>query len=506
VLIDANLRGANRRDSDLRNADLSGADLSHADLTGAQVDGTIFVGANLRGTNFERTNVTRRQLESGTLDAATKLPSTLDDLLVAVVPTYRGDGARSGKQSGPGPAGDALSETWRFVTRGGTLSTIPFDRTGLTVTCSGPAVMRQPLPIASSPAVATIGKRLILYVTSEDGCLYAVDAASGRLYWDKPFKAWGGVIESSPAVFDGYVYFTTSNGYLRAVDANTGVQRWSQGEISRFSSPVIGVVGGRPTLYVGGSDRLVALDALTGKPKAGWRVEVDEGCAKHPAVPVWSSPALVDGVVYFGTTGGCVIAADATTGQTLWSLGASERGTCVDSAPVQTYMLTPAVVEGSVYISSDDGALYALDAETGAIRWCWKTLAAIVFSSPTAVDGIVYVSDSGGWVYALDATDGGHLWSRNVSARIRSSPVVADDRVYVGTASQGRGCPATGTETPTANAEQAMTNPCGIVVLAARTGRVVVTVGTEGDVMEAPVVIDGAIYAGDSDGILYEIR
>ena len=50
---------------------------------------------------------------------------------------------------------------------------------------------------------------------------------------------------------------------------------------------------------------------------------------------------------------------------------------------------SPAVANGVVYVGSDDGNLYALDASTGALLWSYTT-GDIVFSSPAVANGIVY--------------------------------------------------------------------------------------------------------------------
>ena len=53
-----------------------------------------------------------------------------------------------------------------------------------------------------------------VYVGSEDGRLYAVDAATGKKLWD---IITGGRITSSPAVADGTVYIGSYDGNLYAI-------------------------------------------------------------------------------------------------------------------------------------------------------------------------------------------------------------------------------------------------------------------------------------------------
>jgi len=65
--------------------------------------------------------------------------------------------------------------------------------------------------IRSSPAVVDT----TIYVGSEDGRLYALDAATGYRLWD---IATGGKITSSPAVADATVYIGSHDGNLYAVN------------------------------------------------------------------------------------------------------------------------------------------------------------------------------------------------------------------------------------------------------------------------------------------------
>jgi outer membrane protein assembly factor BamB len=114
-----------------------------------------------------------------------------------------------------------------------------------------------------------------------------------------------------------------------------------------------------------------------------------------------SSPAVANGVIYVGSDDGNVYALNATTHAKLWSF--TTGGQVVSS---------PAVANGVVYIGSVDGNLYALNASTGAKLWSFAT-GNEVLCSPAVVNGVVYIGpDSGdGKLYALNATTGAELWS-----------------------------------------------------------------------------------------------
>jgi len=88
-------------------------------------------------------------------------------------------------------------------------------------------------------------------------------------------------------------------------------------------------------------------------------------------------------------------------------------------------------VSGVVYVGSDDGGIYALDAATGKVLWKTNT-GGPVKSSPEVADGVVYVGSDDGGVYALDAATGLVLLKTLTGAPVRSSPDATDGVVYVG--------------------------------------------------------------------------
>jgi outer membrane protein assembly factor BamB len=134
---------------------------------------------------------------------------------------------------------------------------------------------------------------------------------------------------------------------------------------------------------------------------------------------IHSSPAVVNGVVYFGSRDHYLYALDAATGKELWAF---ETGSWVDSSP--------AVVNGVVYCGSNDGYLYAIDAATGTELWRFRTRYA-VRSSPAVADGIVYVGSDDYHLYAVDALTGKELWNLKTNNSVVASPVVAKGVVVV---------------------------------------------------------------------------
>ena len=88
-------------------------------------------------------------------------------------------------------------------------------------------------------------------------------------------------------------------------------------------------------------------------------------------------------------------------------------------------------VDGVVYVGSNNGNVYALNASTGALLWSYAT-GAYVSSSPAVANRVVYVGSADNSVYALNASTGALLWSYITRGFVAGSPALSNGVVYVG--------------------------------------------------------------------------
>lgn len=253
--------------------------------------------------------------------------------------------------------------------------------------------------VLSSPAVS----RGLVYIGSPDGHLYALDSATGRQRWRfKPVEVLGspspvlwrpspaevrrlpGVpVYSSPVIAGRLVYVHDSLGVLHALDKATGRWRWSfetGAEIG--SSPAIS----RGVVYEG----RYALDAATGKTV--WAI----GMTNHIA---FATPAMSDGMVYvrFAGWGPYLAALDGRNGREEWTFDTDDVRLKKDNMPV---LSSAAVSDGLVYVGSEDGYLYARDGRTGVEEWRFRP-GRSVSSAPTVADGVIYFGSYDGCLYAV---------------------------------------------------------------------------------------------------------
>jgi len=257
-------------------------------------------------------------------------------------------------------------DTVYCTTRGGAINALGIDGTPLWRFETGWA--------RSSPA-AVEGT---LYIGGGD-CIYALDVANGTQCW--AFET-DGMIYSSPAVVDKTIYVTSTDSNIYALDAESGTQRWaSETDDVLTSSPT--VVEG--TVYFSGQNQVYALDAASGNQR--WAFENDGICDSSLAVV--EKTVYVRGVNY-------LYAIDAAFGSEYWSLE-------IDKS-VKGFVSSPAVVNGTVYVGSNSGHVYALDTNHGAKQWTFETEAKVL--SLPVVDGTVYIGSSDNHVYALSSESG----------------------------------------------------------------------------------------------------
>lgn len=161
----------------------------------------------------------------------------------------------------------------------------------------------------------------------------------------------------------------------------------------------------------------VAAGSLPDKPVLAWSF-VTGGA-------ILSSPAIVDGVVYFGSSDQAVYALSFADGKKLWSFATDD----MIEAP-------PLVHEGRVFIGSSDFFLYALDAKTGELAWKFETEDKILgganwWRDADGHDRIVFGSYDTR-LYCVDASSGKKLWDYKTDNYVNGTPAILGDRIVFG--------------------------------------------------------------------------
>lgn len=242
-----------------------------------------------------------------------------------------------------------------------------------------------------------------------------------------------------------------------------------------FSSPVIAADG---TVYLGSADR--HFYALGRDGALRWTIETGE---------IVDSSGLLDdrGRVYFGSGDGKLRALDAATGAPVWTMEADDPS--VNKAFIRWFEGSVAIGPGgTLYVPNDNFFLYAVDRDTGGVRWrmkmpdqTWSLPAVDARSGRVFVGNNNVVAALGKNTFAVDP-DGSTAWASVTLGSIAASPAIAGSKVIVG-GFDGQ-----------------------VRALDRETGEVRWTHWAQDHVYASPAIAhDGTILQPASDGILYAL-
>lgn len=290
----------------------------------------------------------------------------------------------------------------------------------------------------SAPARGGSGPEIVngvIYISSSEGHVFALNPQSRKDNaafpssgeWVFPPDRELGPLYASPYVDNGTVYAATMIGrpatlfqfvgpprfdaYIYFLDPATGMKRLEAIPMETEDLAISSPVADRETLFVAVGSRVFALDKTTGKQR--WQKPFEAGGK------VWSNLVFSDNTLYFGSLDHNVYALNTNTGELRWPPFATNSAIAA----------TPLIVGDTLYIGSFDKGFYAIDSATGKPRWSAPFQGDGWFWARAIEDkGRIYVGNMAGKVYAIDSKNGKMAWSSPFEAQsaIRSSPVVID--------------------------------------------------------------------------------
>lgn len=293
---------------------------------------------------------------------------------------------------------------------------------------------------------ATDGRIVVAWFGSQG--VYAYDVG-GKFLWkvdlgrldlgayDIPTYEWGPA--SSPIIWNDLVILqcdTQTDSFLLALDAATGKTVWKtdRDEIPSWGSPTIATTANGPVLVTNASNFIRGYDPRTGKEL--WRLG---GSSKITApTPIFGEDlfVVVSGrgperpifVVRPNARGDLTLPEGKTASDAIvWSK--TGRG---------SYMPTPLVYRGILYVLANNGTFDAYNLKTGEelYRQRLPTVGSGFSASPVAADGKIFLSNEDGEILVVAAGDKfNHLATNSLGELLMATPALSDGVMYVRSAS-----------------------------------------------------------------------
>mgnify|MGYP005851367429 CR=1 FL=1 len=244
--------------------------------------------------------------------------------------------------------------------------------------------------------------------------VHAVDVENGRRLWSYPAEPTRSrTFFAAPAVTEGLIIVSDYQDMLTALDPTNGGERWSfRSTRSRF---IGGTVIGDRYVYAGTVDGVMhALDRETGT----------EVWTFSSGRDIWSTPLLDGDTLYFTSLDRHLYALDAATGNLKWQF--PPAGETADP-PVGPIVGTPTLTDGLLVFGSFNNTVYAINAQTQQVQWTYQTTN-WVWSSPVfdEATGLLIGGDLDGRVFALDPETGSAVWTFNTGGPVVGVPAIAE--------------------------------------------------------------------------------
>jgi outer membrane protein assembly factor BamB len=256
----------------------------------------------------------------------------------------------------------------------------------------------------------------MVVVGGTGGELIALAAADGAELWRVRL---GGEILATPTVTDDVIIARTVDGRMHALEPGDGRTRW----VADQQPPKLSLRGQSEAIIVGdtvyaGFDNGRLMAVLLSSGTTVWDVAVAQarGSTELQRLVDIDAPVVISGdELYAASYQGKLERLSRDNGQLSWSRELSSyRGLALDAT--------------SVYLSTAEGEVVALDRVTGVERWRQSALLRRQLSGPVLDHGRVVVGDYQGILHWLNPADGSFVARHKVSrGRIDATPVEAGD-------------------------------------------------------------------------------
>lgn len=243
-----------------------------------------------------------------------------------------------------------------------------------------------PAPVVAAPSI----EWGIVFIGGSDGTFRAIDLNTGEQIWQ--FDGVGDFVETRPLVYRGKVIFGAWDTYLYSLEAGDGALawKWSNGSSAVLYSPAAcWPVASDNKVFVVAPDRfMTAIDVKTGEPV--WRSsrhQVREAIGISEDLKTVYARCMTDTLLAFS--------ADSSSPHLLWATPCGYGYDIDPSMPVEK--------DGVVFFGTKNGLVIAVDGETGALRWKHRVGVALVNTVFPVDAHRVVVTDMDGRVMMVES-------------------------------------------------------------------------------------------------------
>lgn len=259
----------------------------------------------------------------------------------------------------------------------------------------------------------------VVYLGSENGDVVAMNAADGSVKWHQVVRS---EIMADPAIGGGFVVVKGSTGEVIALNEETGEELWKHTSetpplsLRGTSSPVYEQGG----IFVGTSTgKVIVLIAENGQPAWEARLAIPSGNTElQRLVDVDSRPVLAGRFVYNVAYNGALAAIEANTGEIAWRR---------DYSSYQNVLFAG----GRLFVTDADDAISALDAQGGVEMWSNNDYTGRNVTAPVRFGDHIVVGDRFGYLHFINLLSGVTEGRLEVGEDVYTAPIVVDDTLYV---------------------------------------------------------------------------
>jgi outer membrane protein assembly factor BamB len=294
----------------------------------------------------------------------------------------------------------------------------------------------------ASASPATDGRLVVAWFGSQGVFAYDVN---GNLLWtvdigrvdmgayDIPSYEWGPA--SSPIIWKNVVFIqcdTQADSFVLALDALTGKTIWKadRQELPSWGTPTVITTSAGDELVTNASNYIRAYDPGTGKEL--WRLG---GSSKITA----PTPFVANGLVVVASGRGperplFAVRPGARGDLTLAKDQTSNAGVAWSRTGRGSYMPTPLVYDGILYVLANNGVFDAYELETGKdiYRQRLEPVGSGFSASPVAADTRLYLTSEDGDIIVVAAgREFKKLGSNSIGELVMATPALSDGVMYV---------------------------------------------------------------------------